>query len=99
MKGLAISYPISALFGLGYWLIWFTPLIKLIGPDGSGFLISGIISLGIMSLQIILWSASGVREKTNEIIGKWQSTISIVIITLFFCWGAYILISLFFYGV
>ncbi len=100
MKGITITYPISALFALCYWLLWFTPLsYKLFGPDGSGFIVTGFFVLGIMAFQIILWSAAGVREKTYKIIGKQLSKISIIIVISFFLWGTYMLISLFLYGV
>ena len=100
MKGISISYPVSAVFGLTYWLLWFTPLsYKLFGPDGSMFIGLGIVILCVMALQIILWSASGIRENTFKLIGKWQSTSSILTVILFFFWGAYMLSSPFIYGI
>jgi hypothetical protein len=100
MKRIAISYPISALFCVGYWLLWFNPqILKLFDSDGSEFLVVGTIALIAMAVQIILWSVSGIREKTFEIVGKWQSIASLCVVILFFCWGAYMYLGLYILGV
>ena len=100
MKVISMSYPVSAVAGLTYWLLWFTPISYwLFGPDGSLFIVTGLVILGVMALQIILWSATGIRENTYKLIGKWQTTGSVLTVILFFMWGTYMLASPFIYGI
>lgn len=100
MKGVAISYPMSAFIAVCYWLLWFTPSThKLLGPDGSMFFFIGFLILGATALQTILWALPSVRNIAYETSGKWLALSSIIIIALFFCWGAYIVAGIYIYGV
>jgi len=100
MKGIAISYPISAFIVVCYWMLWFVPSThKLLGSDGSIFFFIGFFVLGATLVQTILWTVPGVRNKAYEISGKRLAIGSIIIIALFLCWGAYVVTGIFIYGV
>ena len=100
MKGIAITYPAFAIIVICYWLFWFAPFPQnIFGSDGILFFATGFFILGITALQTILWAVPIIRNGTISIIGKRLSFISITAIALFFCWGSYMIASMFIYGI
>ena len=98
MKLLAYSYPIIAFLAVLFWITLLPPLNALLLGDGSSWLLFGLGVLSISLLQLILWSASGIRELTAKVIGNAISTTSASIVFFNTAIGIYFLVQIYING-
>jgi hypothetical protein len=96
MNGLAKSYPTTAMLAVAYLIILYTPLHSML-PEAltDAFIIFGLIASSVMLIQIIIWSASGIRESVYNYLGASFSNFCILLICGYLTWAIVILISLY----
>jgi len=98
VRSLAWSYPLVAVCGLLFWVVFATPLKGVVPGDGSLLILGGLVILAVSLIQLTLWSAPGIREATICLVGRTSTYAAVATLGIFCIFSIYVLVDLYIGG-